>query len=122
MTPVWIALAGSMGAVSRFVLDGHIQTKYRRTFPWATFIINVSGSFILGLVSGMLMAHQNFDGIATIIGIGFCGGYTTFSTASFETVRLFERREYKRALASSAGTLLATVAVAAIGLFIGQRL
>ncbi|EDK72309.1 camphor resistance CrcB protein 2 [candidate division TM7 genomosp. GTL1] len=120
MTPVWIALAGSFGAMSRFVLDGHIKAKYNYTFPWATFIINTTGSFVLGLVSGILLKHHNLTDIMTIIGVGFCGEYTTFSTASFETVRLLERRDLKRALGNAVGGLLATVAVAILGIIIGQ--
>lgn len=122
MTPIFIALAGSLGAMSRFVLDGHIKARYDHTFPWATFIINVTGSFILGVVTGILLKHHNFDDIEAIIGVGFCGGYTTFSTASFETVRLLERREYARAIANAVGGLIATIAAAAIGLVIGECL
>lgn len=122
MTPVVIALAGSVGAMSRFVLDGHIKVRYNHAFPWATFIINVTGSFILGLVAGLLLNHHNFDDIETVIGVGFCGGYTTFSTASFETVRLLERRDYRRAFANAAGGLAATIMAAAIGMMTGQYL
>jgi CrcB protein len=119
MSEIYVALAGSIGAISRFVLDGHIRAKYNHTFPWATVVINITGSFILGLVSGVLLKRKGFADIETIIGIGFCGGYTTFSTASFETVRLLERREYKRAFGNAAGGLAATVLAASLGLIIG---
>lgn len=122
MTPIFIALAGSLGATSRFVLDGHLKARFGGAFPWATFIINVTGSFILGIVTGILLKHHNFNDVEAIIGVGFCGGYTTFSTASFETVRLLERREYRRALANAAGGLAATIVAAAIGLVIGEAL
>jgi CrcB protein len=120
MTAIWVALAGSIGAMSRFVLDGHIKARRNHTFPWATLVINVTGSLILGFVSGVLLRHKGFAGIETIIGVGFCGGYTTFSTASFETVRLLERRDYKRAVGSAVGGLLAAVLAAASGVLIGQ--
>lgn len=119
MIAVFVALAGSLGAMTRFVLDGHIRAKYNHTFPWATFVINVTGSFLLGVVSGVLVNHHGFTAVETIIGIGFCGGYTTFSTASFETVRLLERRDYTRALGNAAGGLLATIVAAAVGVVVG---
>jgi len=119
---VVMALAGSFGAISRFVLDGVIRAKYNHTFPWATFIINVTGSFILGVVSGLLLRHQGLSDLGMVIGTGFCGGYTTFSTANFETVRLLERREYARAFGNAVGGLLATVAAAALGFLLGWLL
>lgn len=122
MTPLFIALAGSLGAMSRFVLDGHIRARYNHTFPWATFIINTTGSFLLGLVSGVLLRHNGLASIGAMVGVGFCGGYTTFSTASFETIRLLERRDYMRALGNAIGGLVITVVVAALGVIIGQTL
>ncbi len=122
MTALWIALAGSVGAMSRFVLDGHIKARRNHAFPWATLVINVTGSLILGLVSGVLLKHKSFADIEAIIGVGFCGGYTTFSTASFETVRLLERGDYRRAVGNAAGGLLATVIAAAIGVMVGMQL
>lgn len=120
MIPIAVSLAGSLGAVSRFVLDGHIRLKYDHSFPWATMIINVSGSLLLGIVSGVLLQHKGFADIGAIVGLGFCGGYTTFSTASFETVRLLERRKYLAATSQAVGGLLLSIIAAAIGIIIGQ--
>jgi CrcB protein len=122
MTPVSIAVAGSIGAVSRFVLDGHIRARYNRDFPWATLVINVSGSLVLGIVSGILLKHHGFTNAEAIIGTGFCGGYTTFSTASFETVRLLEERRYASAFGNAAGGIIATIIAAAFGIAIGRLL
>lgn len=122
MTAVWVSLAGSLGAMTRFVLDGHIKSRHSNEFPWATFIINVSGSIILGFVSGILLTHKGFADSETIIGVGFCGGYTTFSTASFETVRLLERQDYTRAIGNAAGGLVSATLAAAIGFALGQLL
>jgi CrcB protein len=117
---VLIALAGSIGALSRFVLDGYIRAWLGRTFPWATLIINGSGSLLLGFVTGLMLRHQNLSTIGTIVGTGFCGGYTTFSTASFETVRLMEERRLVAALANTLGTLFMTLIGAGIGLLLAQ--
>ena len=122
MTPFLIAAAGSLGAISRFVLDGHIKARYNHGFPWATFMINATGSLLLGFVSGLLLRHHGFAETEMIIGAGFCGGYTTFSTASFETVRLLERREYKRVLGNAAGGLTAAIVAAAAGFILGACL
>lgn len=116
---VWIALAGSLGAVCRFMLDGFLRTRYDHTFPWATALINISGSFALGLIVGIMMRSHGFTSAEAIIGTGFCGGYTTFSTASFEAVRLIERRDWYRAGGVIGGVLLLALLAAASGLALG---
>lgn len=120
MTPIYVSLAGSVGAVTRFVLDGHLRAKFGSGFPWATIIINVSGSFILGALTGLSMKNYGLANVQTVLGIGFCGGYTTFSTASFETVRLMERRQYASAAINAVGTLVATTLAAAFGIIVGR--
>lgn len=110
---IWIALAGSLGAVCRFVLDGFLRARYDHTFPWATALINISGSLVLGLMVGIAMREHSFSNVEAIIGTGFCGGYTTFSTASFEAVRLLERHDWYRTIGVVVGVVvLALVAVA----------
>jgi CrcB protein len=116
---LWVALAGGLGAVARFVGDGLVRTRLSAAFPVGTVLINVSGSFTLGLVSGLVLAHAAPDGLRLILGTGFLGGYTTFSTASFETVRLVEQRRVGLALLNGVGTLITTVCVAAAGLWLG---
>lgn len=119
MMALWVALAGALGAICRFALDGYIKTRYSHVFPWATCIINVSGSFVLGVASGILLQHPGFNGAYTIVGAGFCGGYTTFSTACFETVRLLERQQYKMAAGNALGQVAIGVAAAALGVIVG---
>ncbi|RMB77505.1 fluoride efflux transporter CrcB [Rhodococcus sp. SBT000017] len=116
MTTLWIACAGSAGAIARFVLDGVIRQWRKSEFPWATAIINVTGSLILGFVTGLVLFHGPSQELQQIMGVGFCGGYTTFSTASMETVRLLQRREYLLGVVNGAGTLLMTVTAGAAGL------
>ena len=116
MTPVWIALAGAAGAVSRFVLDALIRRRTPDSFPWATMVVNVSGSLVLGVLTGLVLYRGASSDLTLILGTGFCGGYTTFSTASFETVRLAERGEWVRAAVNALGTVVLTVSAAAVGL------
>lgn len=119
MTVWWIALAGSAGAVCRFVLDGMIRSRRAAEFPWATVIINVTGSLILGIVMGVTLFHNAPSEVQLIVGVGFCGGYTTFSAASFETVRLIQRQRYGAALGNAMGTLALTLSAGALGLALG---
>ncbi|MDQ1701207.1 MAG: fluoride exporter [Frankiaceae bacterium] len=107
-----MALAGACGAVARFVVDGAVTSRRTTTFPWATFGINVTGSFVLGLLAG---AFAEGSWWRLVVGVGFCGGYTTFSTASMETVRLVQRGRLGAALAFGLGGLVASVAAAAAG-------
>lgn len=92
---LWVGLAGSAGAVARFVLDGMIRSRRTSEFPWATIIVNVTGSLLLEFIAGLVLFHGAPGSVQTIVGVGFCGGYTTFSTASFETVRLIQRQRYR---------------------------
>lgn len=94
MTLILISLFGGIGAAARLIGDGLLRSVFGRRFPWATMIINVIGSFILGLVAGVTIAHPDMKNLDIIVGTGFCGGFTTFSTATFESVRLLQERRY----------------------------
>jgi CrcB protein len=118
---LWMALAGGVGAVARFVLDGLVRSRVASWFPVGTVVVNVTGSFVLGLVTGLALAHVVPEELRLVFGTGFCGGYTTFSTASFETVRLVEQRRVGAALLNGVGTLIVTVCVAGLGLWLGLR-
>jgi CrcB protein len=111
--------AGGLGAVCRFVVDGVVRSRSGAAFPLGTLVINISGSLVLGLVTGLTVAQLFPDAVRLVVGTGFLGGYTTFSTASFETVRLVQERRLPAALLYGLGTLVATTAVAGLGLVIG---
>ncbi|MBA8817381.1 CrcB protein [Microbacterium halimionae] len=122
MTPllfVAIALAGGLGAVSRLTLDGLIRSRLSSTFPVGTFAINATGSLILGFVTGLVMASVLPEAWHLVIGTGFLGGYTTFSTASFETVRLVQEKRWGAAVFNGFGVLVICVAAAGFGLWLG---
>ena len=90
MTLLLIALAGGAGAAARFVVDGVVRSWARTALPLGTIFINLSGSLLMGILAGLVMAHQAPESLQLILGTGFLGGYTTFSTASLETVRLVQ--------------------------------
>jgi len=117
-----VALAGGLGAVLRFVLDGVIRQRSRATFPLATMIINVTGSLVLGLVTGLVLGHTLSPHWQLIVGTGMMGGYTTFSTASVETVRLLEERRWGAAMINGFGMLILATVAAGLGYLVGVRL
>jgi len=122
LTVALLGLAGGLGAASRFLLDGLIRSRVRAALPVATIVINVTGSFLLGLIAGAVGAHAAPAELQLIAGTGFLGGYTTFSTASFETVRLVQSGRSGLALVNGLGTALAAVGAAAAGLVLGGLL
>ncbi|MGW5571095.1 fluoride efflux transporter CrcB [Nocardia thailandica] len=116
MTALLVSVAGSLGALARFVVDGAIRTRRATEFPWATVVINVTGSLLLGFLTGLVLYQGAPHTLQVVAGIGFCGGYTTFSTASAETVRLIQRGRYRAAAVNALGTLALTLAAAGAGL------
>ncbi|MGC2941787.1 MULTISPECIES: fluoride efflux transporter CrcB [unclassified Brevibacterium] len=114
-----IAAAGGFGAVARMLFDGAFKVWSPRSTPWSTLLINVSGSLVLGLLTGLAGANLLPAGWHLVLGAGFLGGYTTFSTASFETVQLIEERKWGSSLLSGIGTLVFATAAAGLGLWLG---
>ena len=114
-----VSLAGGAGAVLRFVLDGVLSTRWRAPFPYAILLINVSGSLLLGVLTGLALVQAS-PSVDTVLGAGFCGGFTTFSTVSYASVRL--AREGRRGLGAlnAIATLVLCVAAAAAGLALAR--
>lgn len=111
-----VALAGGGGAVLRYLADGAVQDRVSGPFPYGTLVVNLTGSLVLGFATGLGWYHGfGADGRA-VLGTGFCGGLTTWSTASWESVRLAESRLYREALVYTVGGLVAALAVAAAGM------
>src|SRR5580765_8758881 len=106
-TIVAITFAGALGALARYGLDGLVSRR-ASGFPWGTFVINVTGSFALGLAFTLMTERFAPPGWARSgLTIGFLGAYTTFSTMSLETYRLVEDRAYGLAAANALGTVAA---------------
>ena len=114
-----VGLAGAAGAVARYLIDGAVQDRSSGVFPFGTLTVNLVGSLIFGVVAGMALHHAGFGTARTLIGTGICGGLTTWSTASWETVRLAEEGSGRAALSFTLVNLLASLGAGGIGLLVG---
>lgn len=119
MTALLVTAGALVGAPARFLLDAWVQRRLDRVFPWGTLVVNVSGSFALGLLTGAALAGRVGSGWVAALGIGFCGTYTTFSTTAYESVRLAEEGARLDAAANVVGTAAACLAAAGAGLTLG---
>lgn len=121
---LWAMLAGGFGAIVRWILDGALSAKFRKPFSWAIPIINVSGSLLLGVIGGVAMRYSGYEALVGIAGVGFLGGFTTFSTASVDTARLVSRTDggVGLALLYAGVTLGGSIVAAALGMGFGWLL
>ena len=123
MRNVWIAVAGSAGALSRYHVEGAVSRFTRGAFPWGTLVVNLSGCFLLGLLFTVLterfLPHPD---LRTALTIGFLGAYTTFSTFAFETVRLAEDGARGLAILNVVVSVVAGVTAAWLGIVAGRTL
>jgi CrcB protein len=111
-----VAIGAALGGVARYYLASAIQQRVGPTFPWGTLVINVSGGLLLGVLLRSALAPPWVRAeLRALLTTGFCGGYTTFSTYSYETATLLEDGQYGRA-----GTYaLASVVLALVATFTG---
>ncbi len=116
----WAAafVVGGFGAVARFTADRAVARRANRPFPYGTLVVNLSGAVLLGFVSALALSPH----AALIVGTGFVGAYTTFSTWMFETHRLAEERQYWPAAANIVVTVALGLAAAGLGLWLGGAL
>lgn len=119
MLTLGVGGAAGVGAVLRYLVDQFVQNRRGGDFPYGTVLVNVSGSFLLGLSTGLAMHHGLPETPALVIGAGFAGGYTTLSTWAWETLALAEAGEILEASFNVLGSFAAGLAAAAAGLGLG---
>ena len=114
---IWIAVAvvGGTAAIARFLADREVGRRFGGAFPYGTLVVNLSGSFLLGLVTGLALSAD----AALIIGTAAIGTYTTFSTWMFETDRLAESGALRTAAVNLVVSIVLGVALAALGRTVG---
>lgn len=114
---VWyVAVGSAIGGIARFLLGTFLQLRAGTGFPVGTLVVNLTGAFLLGFLLRYAISTPTISPeVRALLTTGFCGGYTTFSTFSYETVALLEDGDYRRA----AVYVLASVVLALLGTFAG---
>ncbi|MDP9221214.1 MAG: fluoride efflux transporter CrcB [Actinomycetota bacterium] len=120
MTLLMIALGAALGAPARYLSDRAIQSRHETVFPWGTLTVNLVASFVLGIVTGAGSAVN--PNLALLIGTGFCGALSTYSTFSYETLRLAQDGARFYAGANVCLSLVAAIGAAALGWSVGVSL
>jgi CrcB protein len=120
-TGVGIAVAGAAGALARYALEGAVSRETGGGFPWGTFVVNITGAFVLGFLFTVLTERFRVSPwVRTSLTVGFLGAYTTFSTLSFETYRLLEDGAVWLAAANGLGSLVAGLGAVYLGVVAGR--
>ena len=118
---LYVALGGAAGAAARFALSEWLSARAGGAFPWGTFVVNVSGCLALGLLAGAFPGADAWR-VRLLLGVGFCGGFTTFSTFGYETAVLLQTRAYAPAFAYVGGSMFCGLLAMFAGLWIGGAL
>ncbi|WP_030909965.1 fluoride efflux transporter CrcB [Streptomyces sp. NRRL F-5126] len=117
-----VALGGAVGAPLRYLTDRAVQSRHDTVFPWGTFTVNVVGSLILGILTGAALAGAAGHTLQVLLGTGLCGALTTYSTFSYETLRLAETGARFFAVANVAASVVAGLGAAFAGFAVAQSL
>jgi len=120
VTWLWVAVGAAVGAPGRYLTDRWVQSRHDSVFPWGTLVVNVVASFVLGVVAGA--ASGVSSAVAAVVGTGFCGALSTYSTFSYETLRLLETRARLFAVANVVVALAGGLGAAALGWVAGAAL
>jgi fluoride exporter len=114
---IWlVGIGGSLGAATRYLLGNLInRRKNFDRFPLGTWIINISGSFLLGMLTQLYLAHDISEWIWLLVGVGFCGAYTTFSTFGYETITLLQSNKKMLAGLYVLSSVVVSILMAAVG-------
>ncbi|MET7966585.1 fluoride efflux transporter CrcB [Micromonospora sp. NPDC005305] len=116
MTVLLVALGAAVGAPLRYLTDRAVQARHGSPFPWGTLTVNVVGSLVLGAATAVPAS----PGVTALVGTGFCGALTTWSTLGYETVRLHRAGHRGHALANALGSVAAGLAAATVGYLLGS--
>lgn len=122
MTIAMVLLGGAIGAPLRYLTDLIVQSRHDSVFPWGTFTVNVLGSLILGVTAAVVIDLGSPSWLLALVGTGFCGALTTFSTFGFETIRLLEQGSVLTAAANSIASLTVALGACAGGFAVAAAL
>jgi fluoride exporter len=122
LTWLLVALGAAVGAPLRYLADRFVQARHDSVFPWGTFVVNTAGSLVLGALTGAVGGGAAGSTTQALLGTGLCGALTTYSTFSYETLRLAERGWMFLAVANMAATLFAGLGAVFFGLTLTRHL
>jgi fluoride exporter len=122
VTWLLVALGAAVGAPARYLLDRAVQTRHLGVWPWGTLTVNAAGSFVLGVVAAAAGDGGSDAALPALVGTGFCGALTTYSTLGYETVRLAATGERRNAWLNVGVSTFAGIAAAALGWSVGWSL
>lgn len=122
MNLLLVITGAAIGAPLRYLGDRAIQSRHDSVFPWGTFSVNVIGSLILGIITGAVIAGGASPQVQLAAGTGFCGALTTYSTFSYETLRLLEGDARFLAAANAIASIVAGLGAAFLGVAISQSI
>jgi CrcB protein len=118
---LWVAIGGALGSLGRFWLSGLVAGRFGETFPWGTLVVNVTGSFVIGFLAALNEAESRAlasPGFRQFFMIGICGGYTTFSSFSLETLKRLQDGEWLHA----GGNVVLSVVLCLVAVWLGYLL
>jgi CrcB protein len=123
MMLVAVFVAGAAGATCRYLLDGAVQERWDGTFPMGTFVVNMTGALLLGFVAGYVSGHADVPAAVGVAGgSGFVGAFTTFSTLTWESLRLMREGAARYAAVNLVGSTVTGLLMAAVGMHLGSVL
>ncbi|MFF5389878.1 fluoride efflux transporter CrcB [Streptomyces sp. NPDC013012] len=117
-----VAAGGAVGAPLRYLTDRAVQARHDTVFPWGTFTVNVVGSLLLGLLTGAALSGAAGHTAQLLLGTGLCGALTTYSTFSYETLRLAESGAWFLAVANVVASVVAGLGAVFVGLALARVL
>jgi len=122
VTALLVALGAAVGAPTRYLVDRTIVSRFHPTLPWGTLLVNVVASVVLGFVTGGVVAGHVDGDVQALLGTGLCGALSTYSTFSFEVLRLAETGERARSVGYVVASVAGAVGAAFLGAFVATAL
>jgi CrcB protein len=123
VTYIWIAIGSALGGMARYACSRAVALSYGETFPWGTLAVNVVGSFIIGSIAAASAPESRLvvsPTARTFLMVGICGGFTTFSSFSLQTLELIRNRDFGEALGNMLLSVAACMAAVAMGYILGS--